>query len=152
MASLSVAQKLTYHRLKPGGVLVDKQSLSVARKLNHHRLKPGGVEDFLAPDATESCHRVPRGCCHKCSPASTGSLPTSSALPSVSLRRRPHNSHSHNEFNKHPTLNCGGLAPLAHFLPYATLHKRAFDQSSKRSFVVIPCFFSEQDNRTKGFR
>ena len=42
---LSVAVKLKYHRLKPGGVRC-RRLLSVAVKLKYHRLKPGGVETF----------------------------------------------------------------------------------------------------------
>jgi|GEM_PF-1290116 len=34
--------KLKYHRLKPGGVLCEKQ-FELAMKLKNHRLKPGGV-------------------------------------------------------------------------------------------------------------
>src|SRR5215470_53711 len=54
----SLAVKLKYHRLKPGGV--DVRGLrSVAVKLKYHRLKPGGVR--CASAAFASCKAKRKG-------------------------------------------------------------------------------------------
>jgi hypothetical protein len=61
-----VAQKLKYHRLKPGGV----QKISareVAQKLKYHRLKPGGVQKISAREVAQKLkyHRLKAWWCPK---------------------------------------------------------------------------------------
>jgi len=41
-----LAEKLKYHRLKPGGVQEGSHKVLLAERLKYHRLKPGGVHEF----------------------------------------------------------------------------------------------------------